>query len=140
MVEAMFNLTIGALLVALVCEVVVALVAGQREIYQRLDTNAMWNSAARVVREDVHSAKTVQSVPGGMDVSEADGRVYRYQVNTSAELVRTQVGGGTSVLAVGVQAMAASVDVYGVKVTLQFADRSSEQLYTTFLPASYGLQ
>jgi hypothetical protein len=60
---------------------------------------AMVESAERMLAWDCHATKTVSEWPGNLVLSFADGTTYHYYIDANGVLVRTQVGGGTAVIA-----------------------------------------
>ncbi len=130
----LLGLTISALLVSLVFQSLLALTQGEHALGHQFETAAMWNNASRVLREDVHGASTLNISAGALILQEADGRVFRYVVNPSGQLVRTQSGGGTAVVAVGVTAMSCTALNQVLSLRLVFQDGFSGDLVVSTLP------
>ena len=130
----LFSLTISALLLSLVFQSLLALTQGAHVLGHQFETAAMWNNASRVLREDVHAASTLNISAGVLNLKEADGRVFRYVVNPSGQLVRTQSGGGTAVVAVGVTAMSGTALNQVLSLRLVFQGGFSGDLVVSPLP------
>lgn len=133
LLEMLFNLSLAALLLSLMTQAVVSLSKGEQSLVNLVQTDTMWASASRVIREDVHAATRIQPEPGGFLAIECDSRTFQYSVNAADQLVRTQVGGGTAVLAVGVSSINCDVSSTGMTVTLVFEDGSTDSLFVTSL-------
>jgi hypothetical protein len=132
--EVLLSLSLGLLLLSMVFETIAALTTGAHTLLHQHETAAMWNNANRVLREDVHAAHTMDAKPGGLTIWEANGKVFRYAVNGSSQLVRTQAGGGTAVVAVGVSALDCSAEKRVLTVRLVFQDGFSGTLVVGTLP------
>lgn len=133
LLELLFNLSLAGLLLGLMTEAVVSLVHGTTALTKRVETRAMWANASRVLREDVHAANKLQSYKGSFAITEVDGRAFEYLVNSAAQFVRVQKGGGTAVVAVGVQSMTSSVSSNRVMLNLSFLDGSTYTIDITSL-------
>ncbi|MCL6516173.1 hypothetical protein [Alicyclobacillus sp.] len=106
---------------------------GVRAAQARIEADAEWWNAWRSVSADIHGATEVQSGPGTMTLTTADGRVYRYSVNAQGQWVRTALSGGTSVLAVAVASVSCEPDASGVKIRVVYRDGVVRQGYAVTL-------
>ncbi|MCF8563571.1 hypothetical protein LLE49_02315 [Alicyclobacillus tolerans] len=83
---------------------------------------AMSENLYRVLSEDVHAAASVSTLYGQLNLIDVNGGSYRYLVNRSGQYVRIKAGGGTAVLAQGIQSV--QVTVSDSQVTLDVNTRT----------------
>lgn len=96
---------------------------------------AMFNSAQRIVREDVHAATSIGTIGEQLVLSTAGGIAYRYFVNAEGQYVRVQNGGGTTILAAGVRAVQVSSDAGTADLLVTFQSGQRYEIYVSSLVA-----
>jgi hypothetical protein len=106
---------------------------GETHWLDSLETDVMWDSASRMLQQDVHAAVQASAVNGQLRLTVADGTSYSYVRNGTGQLVRVRSGGGTAVAAVGVQDFEASVSGGLVTVHALFGNGDQHQLQAAML-------
>lgn len=124
---------LGTLLMLGLLRILMSVWMGSDRILQHLEAGAAWSQLQRVVATDVHGATGVAIVLGSLQVTEADGTVYRYVLNRASQVVRIQQGGGTAVVATAVQYMDVVLIGSMVRFTAQVTDGSVHTLFATAL-------
>ncbi|MCL6598463.1 MAG: prepilin-type N-terminal cleavage/methylation domain-containing protein [Alicyclobacillus macrosporangiidus] len=137
LLEAVVALTLSAALATVLARTWIALGLGARAMTATAEEEAVWWNARRVLAADLHTAVQASADTAGLRLVTADGRVYRYTVNSQGQLVRTAVGGGTAVIAVGVASASFTVSS-GVDVRLSFRSGVERTWYAATL-AGIGL-
>jgi hypothetical protein len=122
LLEVCASVLFGTGLLVLVLRLMVSLWMGEIRWGAAAETFAMWSNVHRVLEQDAHAAVGAGVVWNALSLTLADGTVYRYAVNGSAQLVRTRNGGGTAVLASGVRSVVPVIQGGIVTFTVTFTN------------------
>ncbi|WP_236011302.1 hypothetical protein [Alicyclobacillus fructus] len=87
----------------------VAALRGVNRVSRIVEDWAILDSVRRVTVEDAHGASSASLSGGSLVLRELSGAIYTYYLNSNHQLVRVKVGGGTTVVATGVQSFSTSV-------------------------------
>ncbi|MDQ0188336.1 hypothetical protein JI721_15460 [Alicyclobacillus cycloheptanicus] len=123
----------GTIVVTLCVHAFLSLWLAQNAVLQRSEDDAMWASLSRVLRIDGHAAAEATLSFGGLNLQEADGTGYRYEVNKSGQYVRIESGGGTSVIAVDVRSVTVQQSGGTVHLQVTFQDGTTKELFVCTL-------
>lgn len=105
LLEVMVSLSLTALLLGCLGQMLVTFWGGYGTVADLMDYETIGLAMDRTWIQDIHSAVSVGIYDSTMDLSVTNGTEYRYWVNADGQLVRVQLGGGTTVMAVGVASM-----------------------------------
>lgn len=98
---------------------------GWQVMQTTLEVDQSWANICRVLIQDGHSSIAPSIVYGSLNLTMPNGVAYRYLVNTSNQLVRTQQGGGSSVVGSLIKSMSTSVKNGMVTVTCIFTNQTN---------------
>lgn len=100
----------------------------QNALLDKAEIDAMWASIHRVVSMDIHGATQTGTLSETLTLTEADGTTYRYLTNSSRQFVRVRTGGGTAVIATGVQRAGVTIGSGVVTLTVTFRDGETREM------------
>lgn len=132
MIEVCVAIALSAVVLTAITHIFVSCLNLQVMDNQFEERLAMVDSIERILAWDMHATSTVSYWPGNLEVSLVNGTTYHYYIDGNGLLVRSQLGGGTAVIAGGVASFQPSYDGHIVKISFTVEGGTEEDVsYTT---------
>lgn len=112
----------------------VSMLQGTNQWFSEMEVSAMSTSVQRVLAQDVHRAASASVVFGQLNLNMLDGTSFRYAVNANGQLVRVQTGGGTAVIAEGLEKLDVQTQPMYVTFNVRYRSGRTEEFIFT-IPA-----
>lgn len=133
--DAVVALLANSVIAVALLNTLLSLWTGWQVMQTTLEVDQSWANISRVLIQDGHSSVLPSIVYGSLNLMTANGASYRYLVNTSNQLIRTQQGGGSSVVGSLIKSLSVSVNQGMVTVTCVFSNQTNHTItFATLKP------
>ncbi|MFD2168967.1 PulJ/GspJ family protein [Tumebacillus lipolyticus] len=102
LLELVIALSVAGMLLPLIAAWLIALTAQWQQMAERMETRQQTTIALHRIGADVRSGGDFLQLSNGLALHDGEGRTIRYQLSSAGNLLREEVGGGSTVLATAI--------------------------------------